>query len=258
MVTICQMAPCGQPPVDGQQVVRRRRRAADDAEHDRELQRLGEQALVVEAQALVEVAGVVDLQLRLDVELTHPGGEATHARGRVEELAGAEAHRAGVERGHPRAQLDELLALLERHPEPDPGRHLDEDRAPLGDEVHRAPGDGEIPCGAVVLVPQVDVRDRRAQVVGPLDRVGDLVRLGGQRRVVALERDRPGRGDGEDDAHACGSGCAMTTSSRAGMPVRLVTLRTVPLGRWAESPAYNVSSMPSASTTSCSSPSSTT
>src|SRR5580693_107516 len=43
--------------------------------------------------------------------------------------------------------------------------------------------------------------NRRTGPVGVVNRFGDLVRLGGQRGIVSLGRNRTGRGDGENDAH---------------------------------------------------------
>jgi len=41
----------------------------------------------------------------------------------------------------------------------------------------------------------------RTGLAGITDRFGALVRLGGQRGVVSLGRDRTGRGDGENEAY---------------------------------------------------------
>ena len=85
----------------------------------------------------VEMARVVDLELWLDGKLPHPRREPAHALGRVAELAGAEAHRARVQRCHPRPRLDEALALLERHLETDAGRQLNQRRARFLDQRRR-------------------------------------------------------------------------------------------------------------------------
>ena len=67
------------------------------------------------------MAGVVDLQLRLDPEFLHAPGQPGHIVRRVAELPGAERHRARIQGGHPGPELDEGGALLKRHGEPDPG-----------------------------------------------------------------------------------------------------------------------------------------
>ena len=134
----CQTAPPGRRATSSTRAFGVARHPAAHAHHDRERERLGDQPLLRRAQRDVEVPGVVDLELRLDPELAHPGRQSPHAVGRVAELAHAEAHRARVQRRHPRPRLDELLALLERQRRgrrrsragPAPGTLLDQRRRP--------------------------------------------------------------------------------------------------------------------------------
>nr|WP_229371372.1 hypothetical protein [Umezawaea beigongshangensis] len=134
----------GQPAHHREQVVGRGRHPAAHAEDERELETLRQQALVAQPQARLQTTRVVDLQFRQDAEVAHPRGEPPHAVGRVQELTGAERRRARVERGHPRPEFDELGPFLEQHVETDSGRELDEDRAPLCDQLHHTAPDAEI------------------------------------------------------------------------------------------------------------------
>ena len=124
-----------------------------DPEHDRELHRFViEKPLITQPQARLEVAGVIDFQFGCHAEVFHLRGQLANLARRVAELVFTEAHAARVERGHPPTKLHQGGALLERHREPDAGGQLNEDRTALGDQVHRARGDGQIGGGPMLGV----------------------------------------------------------------------------------------------------------
>src|SRR5262249_32534984 len=80
---------------------------------------------------------------------------------------------------------------------------LNQDGAPFLNEIHCAACDPEVGRRPVVGVAEMQMRDGRAGPVGVVNRLGDLVRLGRQRGIVRLGRDRTCWGDGEHHAHAC-------------------------------------------------------
>ena len=171
---------------------------------------------VIETHHCVEVSCVVHLEFGLDVQLTHARRQATDPVGWIAELTLAERHRAGVQRGHARTQLHQLLAVLELHRQAHARGQLDVNRALLLDEVHRATRDGKVGRRPFVLVTKMQVRHGRTLEIGLVNGVGDLLGRCRQVLVVGLEGDRPGGCDGADDAHQTAfGGFAMETASTA-------------------------------------------
>lgn len=212
--------PGGQPAHHREQIIGGGGHSAPNPEHDAELQGFGQQVFRPQSQARLQMPGVIDFQFRFDVQFPHACRQPTNRLRRVAEFARAEAHRARIQRGHPRAQLDQLLALLEGHRQADPGGQLDQDRTPLADEVHGPARDVRIRCGPFVFVAQVDVGHRGTGMVGLLDGCRDFLGARRQRRVVGLGGDGAGGCDGDDDAHSHRSSASLRSASS---PVQLIT-----------------------------------
>src|SRR5674476_939864 len=158
----------GDPALLAHQVREQRRvtlHAAAHAHHERDLNRLNQQALVQQVEHHLEMPGVVDLYLRLDAQLDHARGQLHHLPGRVAELGRAERHRARVQGGHGRLGLDHLHAVLVREGEAARGQ-LDNAEADGADRFNGAPRHVEVDGHVAVVVAQVDVDDGRAGVVG--------------------------------------------------------------------------------------------
>ena len=200
--------------------------AAEDAEDGLHEERRADQPPVEEMGEVVEMAGIVALELEAGAvrfsqilenalyileciseyevvrapkiglfPIVFPGLEAV---GRLED---AEIHRAHVERGDLRlGDQRRRHALLDGHAEPAPGRNVDDGAGVLLDprqEIHEHRGVGRRP--AVNRVAGVEVEDRGPRLRRPDRLLGDLVR--GQRQVIRHRRgvDRAGYRAGDDD-----------------------------------------------------------
>src|SRR3989475_631815 len=161
-----------------QQVLRGGGDAAVDSHDELEVCRLLHESRVDQPHALLDEAHVERFEFRFDLLIEHRLREELNGLRRVHVhdgwLAPGEVERPRRERAHLRIRSQGRRAILVRLARDSARRRHDDELRPLADLLNRLLEDVEPGRGTFVLVAAVDVDDRRAFLLAPLDRANRL------------------------------------------------------------------------------------
>ncbi len=214
MQVTVQKVPCGKRPEHRLERLGAGVDSPRNAEDEVDPQRRLEHALLEPAHGADDVADVEALDLERDPRALRLLDDPAAGRGRRDERLVAEVHRSRLDAGDVRLRLEAGRALVDRHVVGAAGRDHRQDRAARPDPVDHLDEQLGAPARRPVVLPHVQMGDRRARASRSDRRVGDLRSRIGHVRIRVAEHVGAGDGDGDHDGvrvptHRLSSSAAM-------------------------------------------------